>query len=228
MHIAQRWIDSDPPKVSAGASLAALKGSGLKLFCFALCALPLVALVAAGISHQLGPNPPETLTRTTGIWALRCLLITLAISPLSWLTGYSWPLRLRRIIALFGFFYACLHAFVYLVFDQYFDWAEIAKDIVKRPYITAGLLSFLMMMPLAMTSSDGMRKAMGRSWQILHKLTYPCAVLAVFHFFWLVKLDVTVPGQYALILLGLFGLRLIRGRRTHTHSGRKPGALPPF
>lgn len=204
--------------------------TSLKAVLFVLCLIPLGDLAIGAWSDSLGPDPVETITHTTGLWALRLLLATLAISPAKKWTGYLWLARLRRTLALFAFFYATLHVAIYLVFEQFFDWPEIVKDIAKRPHLTAGFVSFVLMIPLAATSTNRMMKRLGtRRWQLLHRLSYPIAAGAVLHYFWLVKRDVTDPTFYALILSVLLCLRLLRRTRpvasTPSLASHRPSAL---
>jgi len=176
---------------------------------FLLALVPLGNLAVAGFTDGLGANPIEKITRSTGYWTLTLLMITLAITPLRRLAGWQWPVRLRRMLGLFAFFYGCLHFSMYLVVDQFFDWEGIAKDIIKRPYITVGFPSFVLMLPLAITSSDGMiRRLGGKRWRQLHRLAYICAIGGVVHYWWLVKKDLTNPITFAALLSVLLGLRL--------------------
>ncbi|MGZ8219760.1 sulfite oxidase heme-binding subunit YedZ [Methylomagnum sp.] len=196
----------------------------IKIILILACLIPLLRLIVAGLSHQLGADPVETLTRSTGIWTLNFLFLTVAVTPLRKLTGWHWLVRLRRAIALYAFFYACLHFATYLVFDQYFDWSGIAKDITKRPYITAGFFAFVLLIPLALTSTNGMMKLIGgHRWQILHRLTYPIVIAGVLHYLWLVKRDITYPGIYAIVLCVLLCARLLAPRKVVAkHSGVPP------
>jgi len=175
---------------------------------FILCLLPLVLLFRNFYLDELGANPFEVLTRSTGEWTLRFLLVTLAMTPLRRLTGSPWPLRLRRMFGLFVFFYVCVHLSTYLWLDHFFDWEEIITDIIKRPYITLGMLAFLLLIPLAFTSTKKMMKRLGQRWKSLHKLIYVIAVLGVLHFLLLVKADLREPIIYIFILLALFLVRL--------------------
>ena len=163
----------------------------------------------------LGANPLEAVIRGLGDWALRILLITLAVSPLRRLTGWGQVLRLRRMLGLYAYFYAMLHLFGYLWFDQFFDWPEIWNDILQRPFITVGMISVALLTPLAITSTKGMIRRMGKNWKRLHMLIYPISMLAVLHFFWMVKLDISEPTLYAIILAVLLGERLFRSLRTN-------------
>ncbi|MCW8899817.1 MAG: sulfoxide reductase heme-binding subunit YedZ [Gammaproteobacteria bacterium] len=180
----------------------------IKPLIFLLCLLPLVLLSINFYLDELGANPFEVLTRSTGEWTLRFLLLTLAMTPLRQLTGSAWPLRMRRMLGLFSFFYVCVHLSTYLVLDHFFDWDEIIKDIIKRPYITFGMLAFTLLIPLAITSTNKMMKRLGRRWKSLHKLVYLIAILGVLHFLLLVKADLREPIIYALILLVLLAARL--------------------
>jgi sulfoxide reductase heme-binding subunit YedZ len=184
--------------------LAALKGA-----LFFACLLPVAWYAWAAWQDQLGANPIEAVTRGLGDWTLRFLLITLAVTPARKLTGLHWLTRLRRMLGLFTFFYACLHLTSYLWFDQFFDWHAIAKDILKRPFITVGMSAFALLVPLAATSSNFMiRRLGGRRWQALHRSVYAIGILAVIHFWWMVKLDTHRPALYAFILAALLGLRV--------------------
>ena len=183
---------------------------------FVLCSVPLVWLVWDGVTNNLGANPVETVRRYTGDWTLRFLLIALTVTPLRRLTGWHVVIRLRRMLGLFAFFYASLHFVSYIWLDQFFMWDAIIEDILDRPYITVGVASFLLLIPLAVTSTNGMvRRLGGRRWQRLHQLVYVIAVLGVIHFLWLVKSDISEPVIYGAILALLLGFRLfwhLRGR----------------
>jgi sulfoxide reductase heme-binding subunit YedZ len=183
--------------------------SVLKAALFLLCLVPLASLVHGAVTDNLGANPIEAVTRGLGDWALRLLLITLAVTPLRRLSGLNWLLKLRRMLGLYAFFYAFLHFVSYIWLDQFFDWGDILKDIVKRPFITVGFAAFLLLIPLAITSNNAMiRRLGGRSWQLLHRAVYVIAVFAVLHFWWMVKLDITQPALYAAALAILLGARL--------------------
>lgn len=179
----------------------------IKPILFMLCLVPFVVLVIGAVTDTLGANPVETMTHETGEWTLRFLLITLMITPLRRLSGNNWLIKLRRMSGLFAFFYACLHLMTYIWFDHYFDWLEIVKDIPKRPFITAGFVAFMLLIPLAATSTNKMMRRLKKNWTRLHKLVYVIAVLGVLHFLWLVKADMLEPMVYALILLILLGYR---------------------
>jgi methionine sulfoxide reductase heme-binding subunit len=179
-----------------------------RLACIAAL-VPLVQLAIGAWAGTLGANPIEVITRATGEWTLILLLTTLAVTPLRRLTGLNWLLRLRRMLGLTVFFYACLHLVTYLWLDQFFDLAAIVKDIVKRPFITAGFAAFLLLLPLAITSADAMvRRLGGRRWLALHRLVYLAAGIGVLHYWWLVKADTREPFFYAVILALLLVARV--------------------
>ena len=159
----------------------------------------------------MGANPIEFITRSTGTWTLVGLLITLSVTPLRRLTGRADLIRLRRMLGLFAFFYACLHFTTYIWLDQFFEPAAIAKDIVKRPFITVGFTAFVLLIPLAATSTNAMMRRLGRRWQQLHRLIYPIALLGVVHYLWLVKKDLTEPLIYGAVLAVLLAMRLPSG-----------------
>lgn len=180
----------------------------LKTLTFVLCLLPLAYYGWGFWQDALGANPIEAVTRGMGTWTLNLLLVTLAVTPLRKLTGWNMALRLRRMLGLFCFFYACLHLTTYLWFDQFFDWGEIAQDILKRPFITVGMAAFVLLIPLAATSSNwAIRQLGGRRWQALHRSVYAIAILAVLHYSWLVKADQAQPLLYGGILALLLGIR---------------------
>lgn len=168
-------------------------------------------------SDALGADPVAEIEHRTGLWALRLLLLTLAITPLRQLSGQSVLLRFRRMLGLYAFFYACVHLGVYLGLDLRGYWTQIFEDIVKRPYITVGFVAWLLLIPLAITSTQGWMRRLKRNWGKLHKAIYAIGVLAVLHFWWLVKSDIREPLLYAAILavlLGWRGWRALSARRT--------------
>jgi sulfoxide reductase heme-binding subunit YedZ len=172
--------------------------------------VPVVWLVAEAVTGTLGVNPIEGINRFLGDWALRFLLLSLALTPLRGITGWAWPIRLRRMIGLFAFFYVSLHLTSYVVLDHFFDWRTILADIVKRPYITIGMAVFAALIPLAATSTSGMIKLLGgRNWKRLHRLVYLAGIGGVVHYYLLVKADVREPLVYAAILAALLGYRLV-------------------
>lgn len=175
---------------------------------FLACLLPLAYYAWGAQADTLGANPIEAVTRGLGDWALNFLLITLAVTPLRRYSGWAWLGRLRRMLGLFVFFYAALHLTTYLWLDQFFDWPAIAKDILKRPFITVGMIGFALLVLLAATSNAfAIRRLGGRRWQELHRTVYAIGLLAVLHYAWMVKADVSRPLLYALILAILLGLR---------------------
>jgi len=181
----------------------------LKLAVFILCAIPAGQLAYDAYTGDLGVNPIETITRFTGSWSLIFLLTSLAITPLRRLTGRNELIKFRRMLGLFAFFYASLHFATYIGLDLFFDFTAIGKDIVKRPYITAGFTAFVVMVPLALTSTAGMIRRLGKHWQKLHRLVYVAAIVGVIHFYWLVKADIRRPAQYGAVLALLLGFRLV-------------------
>ncbi len=173
-----------------------------------LCLLPAVVLVWDAFTDGLGAEPIEAVTHRTGWWGLTLLLVTLAVTPVRRLTGWNRVIQLRRLLGLFAFFYVSLHFLTYL-FDQFFQLEYIIEDVVKRPYITAGFAAYLLLIPLAATSTQGMiRRLGGKRWQRLHRLVYLSAILAVLHFFWLVKADLQRPLLFAAALAVLLAFRL--------------------
>ena len=191
------------------ASLPPLTLKRLKAVLFAVCLLPLARLFVLGFSDALGANPIEFVIRSNGTWALSFLLITLAITPLRRLTGASWLAGWRRLLGLYAFFYASLHVAAYVWLDQWFDWGAIGKDILKHPFILAGLVAFLLLIPLAVTSTNAMLGRLGKRWKSLHQWIYLIAPVAVLHYFWLVKQDITQPLIYAGLLALLLGVRVV-------------------
>ncbi len=175
---------------------------------FLICLLPLARLVYLAFSGGLGANPIEFITRSTGTWTLVGLLITLAVTPVRRLTGRNDLIRYRRMLGVFTFFYASLHFTTYIWLDQFFDLAAIFKDVYKRPFITVGFAAFLLLLPLAITSTNAMMRRLGKRWQQLHRLVYLIGSLGVLHYVWLVKKDLTQPLIYGGVLLVLLTLRL--------------------
>jgi len=178
---------------------------------FIICLLPLAMLLmrafeVAGLG--LGANPIEELLHELGRWGLKFLLLTLAISPLRRWTGFTWLPRFRRMLGLFSFFYIVLHFTTYAVLDQGLDFASIIEDVIKRPYITLGMSALLLLVPLALTSTKGMMRRLGKRWKKLHRLVYVIAVLGVWHFYWQVKLDTLDATIYAIILAFLLLVRM--------------------
>ena len=189
----------------------------LKPLVFAAAVIPLAYLSQGAWRGTLGANPIEAITRSTGVWTLRFMIITLAVTPARRLTGWNEIVRLRRMLGLFAFFYGSLHLMTYVWLDQFFDWAAMVKDVYKRPFITAGFSAYVLLVPLALTSTAGMiRRLGGRAWRRLHRLAYATAALGVVHYWWLVKLDTRPPRNYGILLASLLLVRLwfaMKGRR---------------
>ncbi|AVP96259.1 sulfoxide reductase heme-binding subunit YedZ [Ahniella affigens] len=184
-----------------------------KWLLFPAALLPALLLLQGALQNTLGADPVKALTHATGLWALRFLLLSLAMTPFRLWTGWTGFIRYRRMLGLYAFFYACLHLLVYLVLDLGTYWADLLTDIQKRPYMTVGFGAWLIMLPLAITSTRGMIRRMGRHWQRLHRLVYVAGILAALHFLWLVKADLREPGIYAGILAVLLLARLWPKRR---------------
>ncbi len=176
---------------------------------FALCTLPFIWLVFRVLTGRLGINPVEDLTLTTGIWALRFLVFTLLITPVRRLTGWNRIIQYRRMLGLFAFFYASLHFAIYIGVDQFFAFDLILKDIVKRPFITMGFTAFVLMIPLAVTSTKGWIRRLGRRWQLLHRLIYVSAIAAAVHYLWKVKVMIGSPVYYAAGITLLLAFRIV-------------------
>lgn len=186
----------------------------LKPLVFAAALVPAGLLACGAVRGTLGANPLEAITHGTGDWTLRFLLLTLAVTPARALTGWNALIRFRRMLGLYAFFYASLHLVTYLWFDKFFAWEEVLKDIPKRPFITVGFTAFVLLVPLALTSTTGMiRRLGGRRWQALHRLVYVAATSAVIHYWWLVKADTSTPRLYAAALAILLGMRAWVGWR---------------
>jgi sulfoxide reductase heme-binding subunit YedZ len=170
--------------------------------------IPAVGLAIRAATGGLGANPIEEVTHTTGESALRLLLAALAVTPARRLTGWSWLLPLRRTLGLLAFGYACLHLATWLALDHFFDWELVVEDVLERRYVTAGMVAFACLLPLAITSTRGWMRRLGRRWQVLHRLVYVAGAAGVVHFVWLVKADLAEPLAYAAVLAGLLGYRL--------------------
>ena len=182
----------------------------MKLVIFLLALLPLDRLIYLAFTDGLGANPIEFITRSTGTWALVLLCITLTMTPLRLLTGSSLPIKCRRMLGLFCFFYASIHFVIWLWLDQSFDLVAMWKDVVKRPFITMGFLSFVLLIPLALTSTHWAQRKLGRRWALLHKLIYVIAVTVILHFWWhkAGKNDLQTVSIYAVTVFILLGCRL--------------------
>ena len=193
---------------------------------FGLCLAPLAQLTWTALHNGLGANPVEAITHSTGTWALVLLCVTLSVTPLRRLLHQNWLIKFRRMFGLFAFFYGCLHVATYVWLDKSFDFSEMIKDIYKRPFITAGFTAFLLMVPLAITSTTGMiRRLGGKRWQRLHRLVYVSAIAGAIHYYWLVKSDETVPLRFAAIVGTLLLYRLLLGFRERIHPSRVPGSV---
>jgi sulfoxide reductase heme-binding subunit YedZ len=182
-----------------------------KIAVFVAAWYPLARIVFFGLTDRLGANPIEFITRSTGLWTLVFLCITLAVTPLRRLTGVNALVRFRRMLGLYAFFYATLHFTTYLWFDKWFDIAEIVKDIGKRPFITVGFAAFVLLLPLAATSPRAIVRKLGRRWQTLHRASYVIGGLAILHFWWMRagKHDLLLPRIYGAIVVALLGWRLL-------------------
>jgi len=207
-------VAATPTRRPAAASLAQLSPRALarlRACVFAAALLPLLRLVALGYADALSANPVEFVTRSTGTWTLVMLCATLSVTPLRRLLGWSWLLRLRRMLGLFAFFYAVLHFTTWVWLDQWFDPMSMIADIVERPFVTVGFTAFVLMLPLAATSTQAMMRRLGRRWQELHRLVYAIAVLGVLHFWWhkAGKNDLSEPMTYALVIAALLGFRVV-------------------
>jgi methionine sulfoxide reductase heme-binding subunit len=180
-----------------------------KVLVFIACLEPLVWLLIRTLTGRLGINPVEDLELTTGIWALRFLVITLAVTPVRRITGWNRVIQYRRMFGLFTFFYVCVHFAIYIGIDQFFAFGSILKDVAKRPFITMGFTAFVLMIPLALTSTKGWIRRLGRRWQVLHRLIYISAVCAAIHYLWKVKVMIGSPVYYAMVIGLLLGFRIL-------------------
>src|SRR3954471_10708745 len=201
----------------------------IKVAVFVSALLPLTWLVWKALNNDLGANPVEFVTHATGDWALILLLSSLAITPLRKIVKLPDLIRFRRMLGLYAFFYACLHLLTFAGLDHHFNWAEIVPDVYKRPFVTAGFTAWLLLVPLALTSTTwSIRKLGGKNWQRLHWLVYFSAIAAVVHYWWLVKKDITDPLIYGTILAVLLGWRLaikcIGGRRRNAAPSLAAGS----
>jgi sulfoxide reductase heme-binding subunit YedZ len=181
----------------------------LKPIVFLAALGPLALLGLDALHNNLGANPIEKITHQTGLCTLILLLVTLSITPLRRFTGINWLIQYRRMIGLFAFFYGCLHLTTYVWLDQSFDFHSIIKDVYKRPFITAGFTAFMLMVPLALTSTQGWIRRLGKRWQLLHRLIYFSAAAGVIHFIWLVKKDLREPLTYATVFGILMAIRVV-------------------
>jgi sulfoxide reductase heme-binding subunit YedZ len=183
--------------------------AGLKIVVFLLSLMPFGLLAYGAINDELGANPIEALHFGFGDWSLRFLCIGLALTPIKTITGQSWPIRFRRMMGLFAFFYASLHLLVFIVLDLSLSWEAFKDEVPKSPYILMGLLTYLLLVPLAATSTKKMQKRLGRNWVKLQRLVYLAGLTALVHYFWLVKSDYTEPLIYAGVIAILFGVRIV-------------------
>jgi methionine sulfoxide reductase heme-binding subunit len=187
----------------------------VKVLTFAAALIPAAALVYRFYTNNLTANPGDYITDQTGTWTITFLTISLAVTPLRRLTGWNQAIKLRRMLGLFAFFYATLHMLTWVVFVHFFDVSFMVEDVIKRPFITVGMATFLILLALAVTSNRFAVRRLGRRWQTLHRLVYVAGIGAVIHFWWLVKADITEPRRWALAMGALLGFRLwwtYRGR----------------
>jgi sulfoxide reductase heme-binding subunit YedZ len=192
----------------------------LKPVVFLLSLVPITLLIVAIATNQLGANPLEEIRNDTGVWTLRFLILTLAVTPLRHMTGWHSLVRFRRMLGLFSFFYAFLHFVTYIWFDQFFALDEMIKDLTKRRFIMAGYVSFVVLIPLAITSTKKwIGRLGGKRWQLLHRSAYLSTAAGVVHYFWAVKLNVTRPAAYLMLLLVLLAYRLTRAWRKPSYAG---------
>lgn len=202
--------------------------AAIKPFAFTLALVPLGLLVWNISQNTLGPDPVARLEHSTGIWALRFLLATLAITPLRRLTGWNALIRFRRMLGLFAFFFASVHLAIYLIVDLGGFWSQILVEIAKKPFVTVGFLAWLLMIPLAITSTKGMMRRLGRNWQRLHRLIYLSGLFAALHFLWQVKYGETIaalePVVYACIFVILMLARVPQWLKNR-NAGKRRGTL---
>lgn len=211
-------VPSVPPRRSAPGPSSPRTSMRLRVARVVVFVLALMPLARA-IGHVAGGlevNPVEFVLHSTGTWALSFLLITLTVTPLRRLTGWNVLVRFRRMLGLYAFFYACLHLLTYAGLDQGFDVHRIAHDVVKRPFITVGFAAFVLLVPLAITSTQGWVRRLKRHWTVLHRLIYPIALLGVLHYWWLVKRDHTAPLLFGAVLLVLLAMRPVLRWRART------------
>lgn len=183
--------------------------------------LPLAWLVYDGLTNNLSAEPIKEITHRTGWWALALLLLTLVVTPLRRFSGWNVLIQTRKPLGLLAFLYACLHVLTYIGLDQFFEFRYLLADVLERPYITVGFVAWLLLIPLAVTSTQSWIRKLGKRWQVLHRLIYPAAALGVLHFFWSVKADLLEPVIFALVLAVLLGLRLFWWNRF-----RRPASRP--
>jgi sulfoxide reductase heme-binding subunit YedZ len=207
---------------------ALLTSKWTKVAVFLICLIPFIELVWRIFTNRLGANPVEFLQHATGDWTLRFLVFTLCITPFRKLLHLPDLIRFRRMLGLFAFFYVCLHFLTYLGPDQAFDLAAMWKDVAKRPFITVGFLGFVLLIPLALTSTAGwIRRLGGKRWQMLHRAVYVTAICGVIHYYWLVKSDVRKPVFYGILVSLLLVWRVAdwlvkRGKQVTAKAGAPP------
>ncbi|WP_042882556.1 protein-methionine-sulfoxide reductase heme-binding subunit MsrQ [Cupriavidus necator] len=209
------------------AALTPQRVRAVKIAVWLLALLPFVRLLYLGTTEQYGANPLEFVTRSTGTWTLVMLCLTLTITPLRRLTGWNWLIKLRRMLGLFAFFYGLQHFLLWIGVDRGFDLAYMIKDVYKRPFITVGFTAFTLMIPLALTSTNGMvRRLGGKRWQALHRLVYAIAVLAILHYWWhkAGKNDFSEVSIYAAVVFALLGMRVWWRLRKPASGARQPAA----
>jgi sulfoxide reductase heme-binding subunit YedZ len=199
-----------------------------KAIAHAAALLPLAWMLRDAFGDGLGADPVAELTHRTGDWALRLLLACLAMTPLRRVLRRPWPLRFRRLLGLYAFFYASLHLSVYVVLDLNGYWAQVLTDLAKRPFITVGFAAWLLMLPLAITSTRGWMRRLGRRWGQLHRAVYVAAGLGVLHYFWLVKADLREPLAYAAVLALLLGFRVVAAWRARAAPAGRWQFQPPM
>ena len=200
----------------------------VKAAIFVSALVPLVRLGLKALQGHLGANPIEVITHTTGDCTLILLLVTLSVTPVRMLTKQYWLIGVRRMVGLFAFFYACLHFTTYIWLDKFFDLHEMWADIVKRKFITVGFLAFVLLIPLAVTSTTGwIRRLGGNRWHRLHQLIYVSAIAGIVHYAWLVKADLRKPIEYGVILSVLLGYRVwVRAKSTQPAAGERSSLSP--
>lgn len=203
-----------------------MKAKYFKPIVFLAGVVPLGRLAWKAYHSALGANPIQVITWSTGTWTLVFLMVTLSVTPIRELTKQYWLIQYRRMMGLFAFFYGCLHFTTYIWLDQFFDLHSVAKDIVKRPFITVGFTGFVLMIPLALTSTQRAIRWLGKRWQTLHRLVYLAAVAGVAHYIWLVKKDIRVPMIYAAVLGVLLLYRVIVWTIEY-HCARRRSSSPP-
>jgi methionine sulfoxide reductase heme-binding subunit len=198
-----------------------LTGKWAKVFVFLICLVPLGVLIRQAFTGGLGANPTQFLEHATGDWTLRFVAITLSVTPLRKILRQPQLIRFRRMLGLFAFFYGCCHFSIYLTFDQVFNLQGIWADVMKRRYITVGFTGFVLMIPLALTSTAGwIRRMGGRRWAMLHRAIYLTAIAGVIHYYWLVKSDIHLPLEYAAVMA------ILLGWRGYDHYAKSPRRVP--